>query len=171
MSFILWTIGAPESTLDEPLLILPKPHDIIRFFANQADSRFSEFYEFYSKGLSLNEISHRTTVPVSTVRDSLIKGGVTLRTGKKANGTTIKEQDRSFTGQIPYGLCLIDGVLIPDPKEQKVIQKILELWQSGMAFIAIKRWLNDKNIKSKHNRQWNDKTVAAIVRRHNETKK
>ncbi len=149
---------------------MPKPHDIIKFFANQADSKFREFFNYYREGLSLNDISQKTNVPVSTVRDSLIQGGITLRTNKKANGTTIKEQDRSFTGQIPYGYCLIDGALISDPKEQKIIQKILELWQSGMAFIAIKRWLNDKKIKSKHNRQWNDKTVAAIVRRHSNSK-
>lgn len=110
-------------------------------------------------------------MPVSTVRGSLLQGGITLRTNKKANGTTVKDQDRSFTGQIPYGYCLIDGELISDPKEQKIVRKILELWQSGMAFIAIKRWLNDKNIRSKHNRQWNDKTVAAIVRRHTKPKK
>lgn len=97
----------------------------------------------------------------------LIDGGLALRTNKTANSTTIKEKDRTLTGQVPYGYCVIDGALVADPREQKIIRKILELWQSGMAFIAIKRWLNDKKISSKWRRQWNDKTVAAIIRRHN----
>ena len=131
-----------------------------------ASSKFADFFELYRKGLSLNDISLKTNFAVSTVRDALIEHWITLRTNKKVNGSSIKEQDRSFTGQIPYGFCLIDGELIPDPREQKTIKKILELWESGMAYIAIKRWLNNKKIPSKLRRKWNDKTVAAIVRRH-----
>lgn len=96
----------------------------------------------------------------------MVEGGITLRTNKKATPQPNKRKEKFFAGQIPYGYCLIDNKLVPDPKEQKVVRKIITLWQSGMAYIAIKRWLNNKNIKSKHNRQWNDKTVAAIVRRH-----
>lgn len=130
-----------------------------------------EFLDLYQKGLSLKDISLNSNIPISTIRDTLVKAGVTLRTTKKSNLKSKNSKMTVFTGQIPYGYCLIEGKLISDPKEQKVINQIIQLWNKGMAFIAIKRWLNEHKIKSKHNRQWNDKTVAAIIRRHIKTNK
>ncbi len=164
--------GAAEATTGEHPVNLSNYHDIIKFSGEKSNSYFADFFDLYQKGLSLNDISLKTNQAVSTIRTVLVDGGVALRTNKKANGTTIKESGRTITGQVPYGYCVIDGALVADPREQKVIQKILELWQSGMAYIAIKRWLNGKKIPSKWRRQWNDKTVAAIIRKHsNQTKK
>lgn len=117
----------------------------------------------------MRDISVKTGVPISSIRDVLVTSGIVLRTNKKSILNADKKTSKSFSGAIPYGYCLIQSQLVPDAKEQSVIQIILELWQSGKSFNAIKTHLNNQKVPSKLRRQWNDKTVKRIIKR--ETKK
>lgn len=67
---------------------------------------------------------------------------------------------------IPYGYCVFDGQVVPNPVEIKVIRQNIAQWQKGMSCNAIKNWLISQKITSKTGRGWSDKTVAAIIRRH-----
>ncbi|MDZ4661484.1 MAG: recombinase family protein [Pseudomonadota bacterium] len=53
-----------------------------------------------------------------------------------------------------------------DPKEIKVVRKILVLHHKGMSFNATAIWLNSQKIPSKLGKSWSDKTIASIVRKH-----
>lgn len=160
------TNGAPEAKADERLHLLNYPHDIIPFSARPANAKFPEFLRLYQNGLSLKEISGQMGFPVSTIRGVLIENKVPLRANKKASANDAQKPKRTFWGGIPYGCCVLDGQVIPNPVEVKVIRQIVALWQKGMSFNAIKKWLISQKIPSKTGRGWSDKTVASIIRRY-----
>jgi len=157
--------GAGEANTDAHLCLLSYPHDIINFFQNPANSNFDEFLRLYQKGLSLKEVSQETDFPLSTVRDVLVSNKVPLRANKKAIPDDPEKPQRAFWGAIPYGYNVLDGKLVLDPRETKIVRKILALHQKGMSFNAIAKKLTQEKIISKTGRRWNDKTVAAIIRR------
>jgi hypothetical protein len=132
---------------------------------NPANSNFSQFLAFYEKGLSLQEISQTTGFPKSTIRDLFFKNKVTLRSNTKTNEPTSKKPKRSIWGTIPYGFQLLDGKLVIDPRETKVIRRILLLHQKSKSFNSIAKTLSQEKIPSKTGKKWNDKTIAAIIRR------
>jgi hypothetical protein len=90
-----------------------------------------------------------------------------LRPNKKVSGLDPKRPHRAFWGAIPYGRSLLDGQLVIDPKETKIVRKILALHRKGMSFNGIAKKLTKEMIPSKTGRNWNDKTIAAITRRTN----
>ena len=158
--------GAVTANADELAALVSYPHDTIEFSQNPAVSSLAEFRQLYLKGLSLNEVSEVTGFAVSTIRDLLIRNNVTLRAANKSTASDPKKPKRTFWGAIPYGYNILDGQVVVDPKEIKVVRKILELHRKGLKFNAIKRWLNDQKIPSKLSSKWNDKTVASIIRSH-----
>lgn len=146
--------------------MLRYPHDIIKVFPDSATSNFNEFNLLYQKGLSLREVSEATNFPLSTIRDILILNNVPLRSNKKANANDPKKPQRIFRGATPYGYCILDGKVVIDPREIKIVRKILDLHQKGMSYNAISILLTNQNIPSKFGKRWNDKTVASIIRKH-----
>lgn len=162
-------IGAGGANTDAHPRLLGYPHDIISFFKNPANSNFAEFLGLYQKGLSLREISEETGFPVSTIRDRLIANNIPLRANKKAIAKNPIRPKRAFWGAIPYGYAVLDGKVVVDPREIKIVRRILALHQKGMSFNATAIWLNNQKVPSKLGKQWSDKTIASIVRKHPST--
>jgi hypothetical protein len=158
--------GAGGATIKEQLPMLTYPHDIINFFENPASSNFDDFLRLYQKGLSLREISEASGFSRSTIRDLLVLNKVPLRTNKKTTTEGSVKPQRAFWGAIPYGYTPLDGKLVIDPKEIKIVRKILVLHQKGTSFNAISIFLNNQKIPSKLGKRWSDKTVASIIRKH-----
>lgn len=159
------TNGAGEAKSDAHLRLLSYPHDIIAFSASPINTNFPEFFRLYEKGLSLSEISRDTGFPKSSIRTLLIQRGVELRANSKEQKADPKKPQRAFWGSIPYGFNVLDGQLVVDPKETKVIRKIMAMHSKGVSFNAIAKSLTQDKIPSKTGRKWSDKTIAAIIRR------
>jgi DNA-binding transcriptional MerR regulator len=104
-----------------------------------------------------------TGFPVSTIRNILVLNKVPLRTNRKATKSVVKKPLRSFWGAIPYGKSVLDGKLVIDPRELKIVRKILALYKKGISFNAISKILNGQNIPSKLGKKWSDKTVASVI--------
>jgi len=68
-------------------------------------------------------------------------------------------------GVVPYGFAYLEGKLVVDPREYKVVLSMVRLWQCGKSFKAIASHLNAKKIPTRLGRRWFGPTVAAIVRR------
>ncbi|MDD4973471.1 MAG: recombinase family protein [Bacteriovorax sp.] len=122
--------------------------------------------------MPLREISLETGIPKSTIRDVLVLNNVPLRSNKKTIADSPVKPQRAFRGAISYGYNILDGKIVIDPREIKIVRKILALHQKGMSFNAISIHLSNQKIPSKLGKRWNDKTVASIIRKHpsNQTK-
>ena len=154
-----------EQRQTHTLRLCTYPHDMIKFFASPANSHLDALRGLYQKGLPLRDISLETGLPVSTIRDVLVLGKVPLRTNQKTTDADPKKPGRAFRGAIPFGQNVLDGKLVVDAKEVKVVRKILAYNQKKMSFNAIAKQLNMDRIPSKLGRKWSDKMVAAIIRR------
>lgn len=88
-----------------------------------------------------------------------------LRANSKTSTKDPKKSARAFLGSVPYGYAIPDGKLVIDPKEIKIVRHIMALHQKGVSFNAIAKTLTAQKVPSKTGRQWNDKTVARIIRR------
>ncbi len=120
----------------------------------------------YEKGYSIQAISTKLKIPKTTARDRLLKAGIPLRT--HSNGqlkNKICPRIKSIK-TAPYGFCLVQGQLQPDPKEQANLQLILNWWQQGMSHCDIARTLNGKKIKPRKAKEWSQPTIGYIIKRH-----
>jgi hypothetical protein len=72
------------------------------------------------------------------------------------------------SGTIPYGYTYLEGELVKNPGEFKVILLISRLWTSGQSFNAIATTLNSQNIPTRMSKRWTRATVARILKRHNQ---
>lgn len=52
-----------------------------------------------------------------------------------------------------------------DPREYKVVLKIMSLWRSGKSLTAIARHLNDRKISTRMGGKWFHCTIGAIIKR------
>lgn len=74
------------------------------------------------------------------------------------------------SGVVPYGFAYLEGHLVVDPRETKVIHQMVKLWQSGKSFKAIAEQLNDQKIPTRLGKRWSRCVVRAVVERHLKSK-
>ena len=67
---------------------------------------------------------------------------------------------------IPYGFAWLEGKLVKEPREYKVVLKIIGLWKSGKGYTAIARALNDQRLLTRNGKKWFQSSVGAIIKRH-----
>jgi len=73
---------------------------------------------------------------------------------------------RQRRGQIPFGMKLRKGQLVPHKGEQLVNAKLAEMREGGASFRQFVNWLNDKGIKTKNRaKRWDRPTVYKILKR------
>lgn len=89
---------------------------------------------------------------------ALRESGVT--SSKRLNGHTIRR-----SGGYPHGWHLFDGRLVIDPKEQRVIRHIMQLYKQGTSKVDIAKYLNDKKIPTRSQGLWNESTIRSISAR------
>lgn len=95
-----------------------------------------------------------------------------IRSRTKDNMKFRKENGRTYSSA-PYGYDntgergangkIIEGKLIPNEAEQKVIAEIKELKRIGSSLGFIAEKLNDRGVKSKKGGVWHSKTVADVL--------
>jgi hypothetical protein len=101
----------------------------------------------------------------STVRDQLVRQGVTLRTNKAVSILKNSRQSFKNTAKPPYGFCYFEGRLQKDPKEFPILQIINKQRQLGYNPTEIARYLSGKGYKTRHGKIWRQPHVLNIVQR------
>ena len=66
---------------------------------------------------------------------------------------------------LPYGYDWLDGKLVVDPKEYRVVQKILRLWRNGKNARFIADVLNQQNIPTRMGKRWFHSSVNSVIKR------
>ena len=69
-------------------------------------------------------------------------------------------------GTIPFGYCYLEGKLVVDPREYKVVLEMFRLWRSGLSLRAIARSLNDRKIPTRFGKSWKHEVIKHIIERH-----
>jgi hypothetical protein len=136
---------------------------------------FRKSSPLYQSGYSLREISKELGIPKTTIRKSLIEGGVDLRVSNRSRAYNLPETVRPHVGVAPYGYCIIRGKLIPVPKEQEIVQLVVKLKSGGKTLSAIAAHLNNHRVKPRTAKRWDHSIIRSILNRHlndsNQTKR
>lgn len=100
----------------------------------------------YRSGCSLREIEAKTGFAKTSIREALTSRGYTLRRAVKCPKEKASRSKQMRSPVLPYGYDWLDGKLVVDPKEYRVVQKILRLWRNGKSARLIADFLNQQNI-------------------------
>jgi Recombinase len=131
----------------------------------------AEIAEFYKAGLSLREIQKRLDVPKTTIRETLIKDGIARRASSKRQKETHEKPEGMRSGVTPFGHTYLEGKLVVDPHEYKIVLEILRLWKSGKSMRGIACYLNDKKIRTRQGKSWSHFVINSIIQREQKLKK
>jgi hypothetical protein len=75
------------------------------------------------------------------------------------------------SGKRPFGFADLEGKLVVDLHEYKVLLEIHKRWRSGESLRAICRILNSRGVKARTARSWKHNTIKQIIERHEQTLK
>lgn len=64
------------------------------------------------------------------------------------------------------GMVTLEGKLVPDPKEYKVVLEIYRQWQKAQSYRAVARYLNGKRITTRAGKEWTNEIIKRIIDRH-----
>ncbi|MBU6153723.1 MAG: recombinase family protein [Bdellovibrionales bacterium] len=114
--------------------------------------------KLYESGSSLRENSRSTGVCKTTIRKTLLKESLALRSNRKwRNGL--------YKGAPPYGYIVHDARLIEDPREQKIVRIMMDLCSKNYSLNAIAQHLNGTGVKPRRGSKWEHSTIKLIITR------
>lgn len=148
-----------------PFARLDQPVDKIDLFHLRPQGIFEKAAPLYRSGRSLREIARELKIPQTTLRQSLIDGGVVLRPNNRARKAASVLVQRPHVGVAPYGYCIIHGKLVAVPKEQEVIRLVLKLRSESKSLSDIAKHLNKHKVKPRSAKRWDHSTVNSIIKR------
>lgn len=158
--------GRANPTTDAPKNSIAKYHDFIKFLPENKENIYSICLPLYQQGIPLREISRQTGFAKTTVRDVLTLTGMPLRKNKSAKKLKSKRQVVEKGGAVPYGFAYLEGKLLMDPKEYKVVLEIYRQWQKAQSYRAVARYLNGKKITTRAGKEWTNEIIKRIIDRH-----
>jgi hypothetical protein len=120
----------------------------------------------YQQGLSLSEIEKQTGISRSSIRDSFKSNGMPMRSFMPATKAPLKRPKGMMAGTVPYGYAYLEGKLVPEPREYKIVLKAYRLWQNGKSFREIARTLHSQKIPTRKDKKWNHELIKKMIERH-----
>jgi len=161
--------GGPLAKLDKLTRELAHYHDTIGFFVKSKEKNIAEFRVLYDQGLSLSEIARRTGYSKSKVRKTFRAAGIAIRDFSRGQAKKHDLTQVMRSGGTPYGFTYLEGKLVMDAREYKIILEIYRLWQLGETLRAIARHLDDRKIPTRFGRAWSHEVVKKIIDRHHKS--
>jgi len=163
----IWVVnGRPHLSTDAHPLKATYDDDFIHFSKILQPGVFEEARRFYESGLSLQQTAERLKRSKAFVRDTLIKGGVTLRPGLHTPEGKIVRKQRRMAGPAPYGFTYLRGQLVIHPLEIEHALGILDSWKKGRSARSIAMQLNESSVLSKKGKQWDHSSVLKVIKLH-----
>ncbi len=162
--------GGPARNLGEPKLPLVSkyvyPHDFTPIFIKNKETIFDKTWPLFQSGMSLREIASTTGIPKSTIRGTFLKKGV-VQEGNPQKTTKARAKSHQRTGGVAsYGYCWLNGKLVIDPREHKIVQVVIQLNQQGKSLRQIAKHLNAKKYPTRSGKGWATSVVQSILNHH-----
>jgi site-specific DNA recombinase len=76
----------------------------------------------------------------------------------------LKKERKVYCGVTPLGFLKVDGKLIPDDSEMKIVKTVYDLREGGLTYKDIARELNKQGIKGKKGGRIESTTITKILR-------
>lgn len=149
----------------------PQPHVIIELpFLARVHSR-ERISDLYVNGNSLREIERQLNIPKTTARGVLIASGIEMRTSLNHQSKNVPQPLGMRSGTIPFGFTYLNGKLVIEPSEYKVVLEIVRRHQKDESFRSIARHLNNKKVTTRLGKKWTHEIVKRVIERQQKTKR
>lgn len=145
---------------------LPQVHDIIKHSIKSKARNHTEFKAFYEAGLSLRQIEARTGLSKTKIRQELEKSGVAIRDFSRGSKQKHDPTQVMKAGTTPFGYTYLEGKLVVEPSEYRIVLEIGRRVQSGESLRAIARRFNDRKVPTRFGKKWNHEVIKKIYERH-----
>ena len=89
---------------------------------------------------------------------AILKDNIRLASSNKAN------EGKSVGGQTPYGYDRIDGNLIINQHESRIVKEIYQMYSQGMNYTAIAKILNDRHEVTKLGKPHSKDSISYILK-------
>lgn len=140
-------------------------HDIIRFSPKSKDHIFEVCEPLYRAGCSVREIEAKTGFAKTSICEALTSRVYKLRRAIKCPKKKASRSKQMRSPVLPYGYDWLDGKLVVDPKEYRVVQKILRLWRDGKSARLIADLLNQQSVPTCMGKRWFHSSVNSVIKR------
>lgn len=147
--------------------------DLSRLHRNAGDAiRFAETY-IVQRGLRLVLLAEQIDLSTAAgkLQYTIMVGAAQFHsdsTKEKVRRAMAYKRTRGEKtgGHTPYGYTAVEGVLVPDPDEQAVVQQMVAWQSSGMGYTAIAAAATRAGWRTKMgSTRWDAKTVSRILQR------
>ena len=127
---------------------------------------------FEKKGISLVSISENLDATTATGRLMLNLLASVSQWEREVIGERtktvmryLKENNRVYSRPL-FGFDVVDGKLIPNLQEQRVIEEMKQLREQGLSYNRIAEYLRQKGVPTKRGGRWDASTVKKILQNH-----
>ncbi|MBK7961539.1 MAG: recombinase family protein [Bdellovibrionales bacterium] len=114
------------------------------------------------------EIARMTGVPRTSLRDILIRAGISLKVASKGNRTQGQRRSGQVRWNSPYGFKYERGRLVPHPQEFETLRLILRWSKEELSFEEVSKKLNSQKLRPRSASLWTRFTVRQIIKWHQE---
>lgn len=102
----------------------------------------------------------------SVVRRVLGEEGVATRDFTDGHAADMDLARVKRTGATPFGYTYLEGKMVVEPREYRVITEMARARAAGKGLRAIARSLNERRIPTRRGKKWNHEVVKQILERH-----
>lgn len=130
--------------------------DIITFaHTSLFHDKFVLHQKYVIEGLSIRQIADEFLSSKEAVRMGLLNAGIPLRERSKPHGRQ---------SQVKYGQRRVQGKVVDNMKEQKIIVSVQQMWQQGLTLRQIAKNLSAMGVPTKCNGQkWHQEMVRRLL--------
>lgn len=143
-----------------------QPHDFIKHSIKTRSQKISEFKALYESGLSLRQIQARTGLCKNKIRNDLERMGVVIRDFSRGSKQRHDLTQVVRSGAIPFGYTYLEGKLVVEPSEYRVVLEIFRRVETGQSLRSIAQILNERKVPTRFGKKWNHDVIKQIYRRY-----
>ena len=140
-------------------------HDFIRLSYPSRQGIIEKVVEFSESGMSHSWIARELNVTEGWVKRALSRNKKIFDTLTDAPSLQEKCATRARNGAAPYGFEIFDCRLVENPRELRVLRRIITLWNSGLGQKAIAAELNRLKLLTRKGKRWDHSVIGAIISR------
>ena len=140
-------------------------HDIIELFEKPSSRIYEIIRPLQAQSLSISEISLKTGIKRTAIWDTLKKFEKPVKRSDPSRYARWRKGHQRTGARPPYGFSILEGDVVPEPKEYSTLLVIYRLWKQGAERMDILLRLEELGLKSRTGRAWSYGVIRLILER------
>lgn len=118
-----------------------------------------------AQSLSISEISQRTGIKRTTIWATIKEFEKPAKRSDPSRYARWRKGNQRTGARPPYGFCILQGEVVPEPREYPTLLVIHRLWKRGAERMDILAELDERGLKSRTGNDWSYGVIRFIIER------